>query len=535
MPAVFRSLLLAVTLLYLSWSAAAVARPANPTLDAYFHALVTERHFNGGILVVDHGKVVFERVHGKASLSPPAPLTRDTRFAYASISKLFTATAILQLVEAGKLDLDVPVARYLPGFPYPAITPRHLLTHSSGLPVFSTIFGPGADAEPARTFTNADFVPGLARNPVPLLYAPGTRSNYDNINFTVLALLVEQASGEPYPAYIARHILRPARMTQTRFLPISKQMQADHVMPGLAAPYMFPTRYAEAPLLSTTIPYARRYAHSYAFNGFGDYVGTMRDLSRFAAAYDRLVGPGLRAQAFAVSRMSDGSPHPNKIGLSWYVGGDETRGKLVFHAGVMSGLSCILVRAIEKQQTIIVFSNMQPDVNGIAFDVTRLLNGQAVDLPRRSLATAYVHALLREGPAVATALLERLGKDPRYVLDEGELNVIGYDLLSPGDPYRFGLSPKLGAALETFRTNLARHPQSWNAHDSYGEALRKAGRRQEAIAMYRRSLELHENAGGRRALNELLRGEWRQAADAMPEVRSPSTAVEQPLGRADRR
>lgn len=493
-----------VLLFLLVLSPAALAQPKVATLDAYFEALADARQFSGGVLVVERGKTVFERAYGNASLAPRAAMRTSTRFAYASISKLFTATAILQLGGRGKLDLDVPAARYLPGFPYPGITVRHLLTHSSGLSAFSQIFAPAHAAEPARAFANADLIAALVANPVPLRYPPGSQSNYDNINFTVLALIVERVSGETYSAYVARHILAPAGMRETHFVPLSETLLKPGPVSGTAAPYLFPTRYADQPLLGTAIPYVRSYFSNYRLTGFGDYVGTMRDLARFAAAYDRLIGPAMRAEAFKVSSMADGSPHPNRIGLSWYIGGDAARGSFAFHAGVSVGLACILVRGIDHDRTVIVFSNMQPDVNPIAFDITRLLSGQAVAAPRRSLAVAYVRTLFGEGPVAAEALLDRLARDPRYAFDEEELNAIGYEVMAPGDPFKLGLHPQLAQALEIFRVNLAHHPQSWNAHDSYGEALRKAGRREEAIAMYRQALALHDNASSKKALAELL-------------------------------
>lgn len=483
----------------------AQAGPAE-SLDAYFAALAERRAFSGAVLVVDRGRVVFERAYGQSRLEPAIPMSPDSRFPYASVSKLFVATAILQLAEQRKLSLDAPVRTYLPRFPHTDITLRNLLNHSSGLSPFGAQFAAARQGSPTRVFTNADLVEAIAGANVVLLYSPGTRSNYDNINFALLALVIEQASGQAYPDYIRNHILRPAGMNDTRFVPVSAQMAGGAARADLVTPYVFPTRYAARPLVGQDIPRVRDYWGTYALTGFGDFTGTMRDLMRFAAAYDRLLGPGMRAQAFTVSRMAGGEPHPNKIGLSWYIGGDDRTGKLGFHAGASVGLSSIMVRNLDRDQTIILFSNMQPDVNGIAFDAMRLLNGIPVELARRSLARAYVLALLEHGPGAAAALLHSHRSDPAYVLDEDELNRIGYDLLRPADPYNLGLEPKPDAALEVFRTNLALHPGSWNAHDSYAEALRQAGRRAEAIAMYERSLALHDNPAGRRALAELRAG-----------------------------
>ncbi|QBX37426.1 class A beta-lactamase-related serine hydrolase [Brevundimonas sp. S30B] len=431
-------------------------------------------------------------------------MTVSTEFPYASISKLFTATAILQLESRGLVNLDASVTRYLPQFPYSEVTARHLLNHTSGLPSMSAMFGQRSGETPDHVITNANALASLPEPRSPLLHEPGAGANYENLNFAVLALIIETVSGENYPDYIAAHILHPAGMTQTRYLPLFQRYEEPGRTVGLAQGYYFPTGFADPPFVGSDIPYARQFWMRYALTGFGDYVGTLRDLVRFADAYDELVPQAQRAAAFRVSRMGDGSLHPNRIGLSWYIGGDEARGTLVFHAGGSIGSSCILVHNLERDQTVVVFSNSPEDVNRLAFDVTRMINGQAVETPRRSLARDYVRRLLARGEESALAYLRSHLDSPDYVLDEDELNIMGYELMAPADPLKLGLTSDLAAALTVFKTNLDLHPQSWNAFDSYGEALVKSGRTDEAIAMYRKSLELNNNPGGRAALEALL-------------------------------
>lgn len=489
-------------------SAWATETTTNPS--RYFQALAERREFSGSVLITQGGEETFAEGYGLASGSPPTSMTVSTEFPYASISKLFTATAILQLEGEGRVDLDAPASRYLPDFPYPEVTVRHLLNHTSGLPSMSGMFGRQTGEAPDHVITNASWFSSLPSPVTPLLYAPGTRANYENLNFAVLALIIEVISGETYPDYVSTHILGPAGMTQTRYLPLfERYLQPDRAA-GLAQGYYYPTRFADTPLLGSQIPYARQFWERYALTGFGDYVGTLRDLAQFAQAYDALVPAAQRTEAFTVSRMADGSAHPNRIGLSWYIGGDDVRGVLAFHAGGSIGSSCILVHNLERDQTVVVFSNSPGDVNQVAFDVTRMINGQAVEIPRRSLARDYVRRLLTEGNESALAHLRSNLDSPDYVLDEEELNVMGYELMAPSDPLRLGLTSDLPTALIVFKTNLDLHPRSWNAFDSYGEALARSGRTDEAMAMYRQSLALHETAGGRAALEALLARRQRQ-------------------------
>src|SRR5205823_2963456 len=130
------------------------------------------------VLVAQDGKVVFERSFGYADVVGRAPNTGSTSFPIASITKTLTATGVLQLVSQGKIQLNDPVVKYLPGFPYTGITVRHLLSHTSGLPSYNTFFDTEKDAHPGKVFTNADFLPGLAANAKPLLYQPGDSGNY---------------------------------------------------------------------------------------------------------------------------------------------------------------------------------------------------------------------------------------------------------------------------------------------------------------------------------------------------------------------
>jgi SSS family transporter len=176
----------------------------------------------GAVVVVGHGGgIVFEQAYGDRAQEPAVePMTTDTIFDMASLSKcLVTATAVMQLVEAGKVNVDAPVAKYLPRFAANgkgAVTVRELLTHYSGLP-------PDVDLKDAWGLKKANKAEGIRRAmESPLTSTPGTHFEYSDINYIALAALVEKVSGEKLQNYAQRHIFKPLGMLHTTYLPAKR-------------------------------------------------------------------------------------------------------------------------------------------------------------------------------------------------------------------------------------------------------------------------------------------------------------------------
>jgi CubicO group peptidase (beta-lactamase class C family) len=172
--------------------------------------------FSGALLVAHNGRPVFSRAYGIADRRSDAPNTLDTRFTLASMGKMFTATAIAQLVEQGKVALDSPIVRYLPDYPNQQFarqaTVRHLLSHRSGLGSYwNSLY------EQRRTTltTVASHLPLFAGDPI--AFSPGTQFRYSNAGFQVLGLIIERVSGQSYYDYVRDHIFVPAGMTSTGY------------------------------------------------------------------------------------------------------------------------------------------------------------------------------------------------------------------------------------------------------------------------------------------------------------------------------
>jgi D-alanyl-D-alanine carboxypeptidase len=200
------------------------------SLDGAVRALQTEAEgaaakdsFSGAVLVAKNGKVLFEQAYGMADRQAQIKNTLKTRFRLGSMNKMFTATAALQLVGSGKLDLAAPIGKYLPDYPNKQVaakvTVRHLLTHTGGT---GDIFTDEYEKRRLEIREPGDYVKLLGgRGPE---FEPGSRWEYSNYGFVLLGYLVERVSGESYYEYVRKHVFEPAGMSSTDSLPESEKV-----------------------------------------------------------------------------------------------------------------------------------------------------------------------------------------------------------------------------------------------------------------------------------------------------------------------
>ncbi|RZJ30622.1 MAG: class A beta-lactamase-related serine hydrolase [Brevundimonas sp.] len=254
-------------------------------IDAAVDRAVVESDFSGALMLKQGDRIVYQRAVGQAEKVFGADNRLDTRFNVASIGKMFTATAILRLVEQGRVDLDAPVLRYLPDYPAPAIagqiTARQLLSHSSGVGNYWEAI---AD-KPSQAFVEArDFLPLFVDQP--LEFTPGERLGYSNGGYVILGLIVEALTGERYAEHIRRTIFEPLGMHGSGDWPL------DLIVPNRADGY---TR-------DEAVPGAWRnnlFVNQFRGNPGGGGYSTVEDLSTFITALGdgRLMSPRMRATA----------------------------------------------------------------------------------------------------------------------------------------------------------------------------------------------------------------------------------------------
>jgi D-alanyl-D-alanine carboxypeptidase len=246
--------------------------------------------YSGTVLVAHNGQIVLEKAWGMADIHRHIPNTTDTQFCIGSMNKMFTAVAILQLVQQGKIALDKPIATWWPDYPNhdlaARVTIRELLNHSGGT---GDIFTPEYEAHRLEVRTLADYVRLFGNRPV--AFEPGTRMEYSNYGFILLGRIIELVSGETYENYVHKHIFLPAGMLHTDSRP-----EADRVA-GRAVGYL--VRSDGLVPNSDTMPWSGTSA--------GGGYSTVHDLFLFARALQAgtLLPPNLLREATHGSKLRD--------------------------------------------------------------------------------------------------------------------------------------------------------------------------------------------------------------------------------------
>lgn len=467
-------------------SAAAAAKPSQPpgaarlTKLAHEYMSGAEQHeqFLGSVMIARRGKPVFVRSYGQASIELGVPNRRETRFAIASITKQFTAVAIMRLREAGKVNLDDSICRHFDDCPvaWQPVTLRHLLAHTSGIANIS-----GLEGWDERIGRIPDTPQGLLRHvrEMPLQFAPGSRFRYSNTGYHLLGLVIEKHAGLPYGRYLAQEFFAPLGMTASGLLD-------DHsIIPNRATGY-----YWKANAFS--LPLSEYAGHAYAAGGI---YSTVDDLLRWANALnsDRLLP--------AAARREMEAPGKGDYGLGFELGALNGH-RHVGHAGSMPGFSTYLARFPEDDVTIVVLSNSDPaSANRVMRSLAAIALGEPHTQAKPQLLNVLWTIVQRSGGAAAAQHVRtlRAANDPDVRGNlERLLNVLGYDLKS---------NDRLPDALDIFRLNVELFPQSSNVHDSLGEALVSAGDRAGALASYDRAVQLDPaNVHAAQALEQLRQG-----------------------------
>lgn len=314
-------------------------------LDDVVGPLAAADLFSGVVLLARGDRVLFARAYGPASRERGVPNTLATRFRVGSMTKMFTAVAVMQLAERGRVSLDDPVARYVPGVldsaGARAIRIRHLLTHTSGLGDYLT---PRLRRRAPALRTVDDRIAAIRADSGPTYFEPGTAWMYSNVGYVLLGKVVEAASGEEYADYVRRHVFAPAGMERSAFVDL------DTVTTGVASGIA--TGYdAEA----TDGGWAMRRvvdAPRTRSGPDGNSVTTAHDMMRFARALreHRLLGP-------ASTRLVL-TPKPELGAPAWGYGfAVDTLRRMVGHGGGAPGVETEFDMFPETGYTAVVLAN----------------------------------------------------------------------------------------------------------------------------------------------------------------------------------
>lgn len=477
-------------------------------LDSLFNYLHNNQLFNGNVLVAEKGNVVYQNSLGYADYATKTPLQKDSRFHLASVTKTFTAVAILQLKEKGKLKLEDKLKTYFPDFPYANISIRHLLSHTSGLRddvLFDSL------VKDKKIIFNKDIIPALKILKIPLLFEPGENWEYSNTNFLLLTSLIEKLSGLSYQDYLQKNIFAPSKMTNSYVLEDALHYRKDGFR---VTNHKYPELYSDVLVDAySTEPYLSNHYYMTGAVGDGSIMSTTEDLLKYDQSLytGKLLKPETLNEALTPTMLNNGKPalfgfaYLGKMayGLGWCIIQDTSQGKIVCHTGAYQGSKSILLRNLSKQQTFIAFDN----TDNIALlpaivNASNILNNIPLIPITKSLAQEYARVLAAKDEHAAFTRYIQLQNDSLHYNKRGfedDNNQMGYRLSFDSTIKRY--KEKSLAALQL---NVLLFPKSWNVYDSYAYVLDLNGYYIEAIAMYEKSIELNpENETGKEELKKV--------------------------------
>lgn len=331
-------------------------------LDSLFGTLAKQGYLNGCVLIADQGKPIYQKAFGYANFDIKQLLTNETMFELASVSKQFTAMAIMQLHQQGKLGYNDSLNKYFPELPYHGITISNLLHHTSGLPDF---LGWGAkQVDVTRINYNKDIPAALVKNKIALLFKPGEQLSYSNTNYVLLALIVEKVSGMPFGDYMDKNIFRPLGMLHTKVYPqrAVKQKIADYAYGYLYDP-------AKGGFAINDQFEANKY--EYYFDGVAGPYGissSTGDMLKWDQALytEKLVSKAEQELAYIPSKLNDGKDAKFAglvYGFGWLVLPVENDGRRYMHSGGYPGYMTIICRYVDRNKTIIILTNIYNVIN----------------------------------------------------------------------------------------------------------------------------------------------------------------------------
>jgi CubicO group peptidase (beta-lactamase class C family) len=310
------------------------AQPGLARVDSLMQGYHQSGKFTGAVLVAQNGSIVYNRGFGKADLAANTPNEPGTVFFIASLTKPFTAVLIMQLAEAGKLQMEHTLGRYFPGLKNEAVrqvTIHQLLSHTSGIPDF---IGPSLVTE--KGLTDAWLTGQLDQlTPDP---APGKEFRYANSTYIVLARILEKIYRKPYARLLKENILDKCGMTRS-----GSMVTGEKVKNSAKGYVMAESTLTEAAPMDLSV-----------FKGAGSVYSTADDLFKFDQALytQKLISDHSKELMFSTT---------GNYGYGWFIRQIPGTGKAVYHEGGVPGYTSLLFRAVEKKYCIILLSNNESD------------------------------------------------------------------------------------------------------------------------------------------------------------------------------
>jgi CubicO group peptidase (beta-lactamase class C family) len=320
--------------------AAARAQTSSTAVDEYVKAEMRRQHIPGlSLLVVKDGKIMQAEGFGLANVELQVPVKPETVFQSGSVGKQFTATAVMMLVEEGKVGLDDPLTKYFADAPatWKEVTVRELLSHTAG-------FGDYPKDFDMRKDWSEDEELKLIES-IPLAYPPGTKWEYSNLGYLTLGILTHRVTGEFYGDFLQQRIFQPLGMSSTRII-----SEAD-IVPNRAAGYRLVKGELKnqewvAPMVNTTAD--------------GSLYFTILDLAKWDAALytEKLLKRSSLDLMWTPVRLKNGQPNQGPYGFGWFI--EQRNGhRCIHHDGSWQGFETAIDRYVDDHLTVVALSNLE--------------------------------------------------------------------------------------------------------------------------------------------------------------------------------
>ena len=457
-------------------------------IDSYLESSVTNG-FSGVVLVAKKGKIILSKGYGWADRENKIPNKPSTVFNIGSVTKQFTASAILKLVEQGKIKTSDKISSYFSQIPIDKsdITIHQLLTHTSGI---SNRTGGFRYNEASKEQFLKEFFESELQS------KPGTKYQYANANYIMLTAILESVSRQTYSSFLHDYLFEPSQMKSTGYKSITFNTER------LAHGYYYNTndeQWADWGTTQQHLPYNDKHWYSI---GKGDIHSTVEDLYKWHVALkNNVVLASKTREIQETPYVAENDKMTSYYGYGWAISKSDRETKIVAHNGSNGLYFADFVRFIDDDVVVIYITNafLGSESENVAREIGKMIfDSNFTATPISKNIYELIHEFMKTNPSSnAEKLPDFLKKELKSEFnDHAILNRLGYSRLKKED--------KPDWALELFKLNVKLFPEDGNLWDSLGEAYLKYDKKEEAIKSYTKAVELGSE-GSKKTLNELLK------------------------------
>ncbi len=347
-------------------------------LDEFVSGQAKYFNFNGNVLVAEKGNILLQKPFGYADYDTKRMLNNTSAFELASVSKQFTAMAILILKEKGQLSLDDSLRKFFPELPYHNITIRQLLMHTSGLPDYMDAMEKKWDHQ--KIAFNKDMISFLATDTSAVHFKPGAKWEYSNTGYAMLSSIIEKVSGKSYHDFLAQNIFTPLGMKNTF---VYNTRRSTNKIPDNYALGFVHSDSLKGYILPDKLPADNMVYWLDGITGDGTVNSTTGDLLKWEMALqtNKLISEASLGEM--LSPLVPTSPRPGASSYGFGVGVDPKTayGKVISHTGGWPGYATLVKSYADSNKTVIILCNNETNISFLAAGIESLLFGDTLIMP----------------------------------------------------------------------------------------------------------------------------------------------------------